>query len=76
MTRLGYQIPNFTYPDTPPADLFKRVIAQAVEAEQSGFDRVLMMDHFYQLPGLDRRRTSSLDPLNIVDRRAPCRFRF
>ncbi len=25
---------------------------QAVEAEQSGFDTVLLMDHFFQLPGL------------------------
>ncbi len=25
MTRLGYQIPNFTYPDTPPDQLFERV---------------------------------------------------
>ena len=50
MTRLGYQIPNFTYPGVAPEDLFATVTAQAVEAEQSGFDTVLVMDHFYQLP--------------------------
>ncbi|GAB90258.1 LLM class F420-dependent oxidoreductase [Gordonia rhizosphera] len=50
MTRLGYQIPNFTYPDVPADRLFPTVVAQAVEAEQSGFDTVLVMDHFYQLP--------------------------
>ena len=50
MTRLGYQIPNFTYPDTGPAELFAAVARQAVEAESSGFDTVLVMDHFYQLP--------------------------
>jgi F420-dependent oxidoreductase-like protein len=50
--RLGYQIPNFTYPDTEPANLFDTVIAQAREAEASGFDTVLVMDHFYQLPGI------------------------
>lgn len=52
MTRLGYQIPNFTYPGVGPADLFEAVARQAVEAEGSGFDTVLVMDHFYQLPML------------------------
>ncbi len=54
MTRLGYQIPNFTYPDVAPADLFDTVRRQAVAAEASGFDTVLVMDHFYQLPMLGR----------------------
>jgi F420-dependent oxidoreductase-like protein len=50
--RLGYQIPNFTYPEVRVEDLFDSVIAQAQEAEASGFDTVLVMDHFYQLPGI------------------------
>jgi len=50
--RLGYQIPNFSYPDTPVDRLFDTVVAQAREAEASGFDTVLVMDHFYQLPGI------------------------
>ncbi len=52
MTRLGYQIPNFTYPGAAPADLFPMVVAQAKAAEAAGFDRVFVMDHFYQLPML------------------------
>ena len=52
MTRLGYQIPNFTYPGIPPAGLFDAIRRQAVEAEGSGFDTVMVMDHFYQLAGL------------------------
>ncbi len=52
MTRMGYQIPNFTYPDGDPTKIFDAVIAQAKAAEASGFDRVLVMDHFYQLPGI------------------------
>jgi F420-dependent oxidoreductase-like protein len=52
MTRLGYQIPNFTYPNVAPADLFPTVLRQAQEAEAAGFDTVLVMDHFYQLPML------------------------
>ncbi len=52
MTRLGYQIPNFTYPDTRPEDIFDKVVAQAKAAEAAGYDRVMVMDHFYQLPGI------------------------
>ena len=52
MTRLGYQIPNFTYPGVGPAELFDVIAAQAREADASGFDTVLVMDHFYQLPML------------------------
>src|SRR6476646_7347736 len=50
MIRAGLQIPNFTYPDVAPADLFQRVSDIAVTAEQAGFDTVMVMDHFYQLP--------------------------
>jgi len=52
MTRFGYQIPNFTYPGVGPAQLFEAVAAQAAAADRSGFDTVLLMDHFYQLPML------------------------
>lgn len=52
MIRAGLQIPNFTYPGVPDAELFEAVAAQAQAAERSGFDTVLVMDHFYQLPGL------------------------
>jgi F420-dependent oxidoreductase-like protein len=49
--RLGLQIPNFSY-GGPVSELFPAVKAQAQEAEAAGFDTVLVMDHFYQLPGL------------------------
>ncbi len=52
MTRLGYQLPNFTYPGVGPEELFDVVAAQASAADRSGFDTVLLMDHFYQLPHL------------------------
>lgn len=52
MTRLGYQIPNFTYPNTQPHEIFANVVAQAKAAEAAGYDRVFVMDHFYQLPGI------------------------
>ncbi|HEY4332945.1 MAG TPA: LLM class F420-dependent oxidoreductase [Ilumatobacteraceae bacterium] len=52
MTRLGYQIPNFTYPGVPASGIFAKLVEQVKAAEASGFDRVFLMDHFYQLPGL------------------------
>src|SRR3954464_13611556 len=50
MIRAGLQIPNFTYPDVAPDELFERIAAVAVTAEESGFDTIMVMDHFYQLP--------------------------
>lgn len=52
MTKIGYQIPNFTYPGVGPDGLFEAVARQAEAADRSGFDTVLVMDHFYQLPML------------------------
>jgi len=50
MIRMGLQIPNFTYPGVATEDLFERVVDIAVTAEESGFDSVWVMDHFFQLP--------------------------
>jgi F420-dependent oxidoreductase-like protein len=52
MTRLGYQIPNFTLPASAGPSIVRNVIEQAKAAEAAGFDRVFVMDHFYQLPGI------------------------
>jgi F420-dependent oxidoreductase-like protein len=52
MTRLAFQIPNFDLPGVGVDELFERVAAMAAQAEQSGFDTVMVMDHFYQLPML------------------------
>ena len=35
-----------------PEEIFDKVVAQAKAAEAAGFDRVMVMDHFYQLPML------------------------
>ena len=47
--RFGLQIPNFTTDETPGA-LFDGVVAMATAAEETGYDSVWVMDHFYQLP--------------------------
>jgi F420-dependent oxidoreductase-like protein len=54
VTRFGLQIPNFTYPGVPDAELFQRVSDIAVAAEESGFDSVWVMDHVYQIFTLGR----------------------
>jgi F420-dependent oxidoreductase-like protein len=61
MTRLGYQIPNFTYPGVDSAGLFDVVAMQANAADRSGFDTVLLMDHFYQLPMLGNPEDNMLE---------------
>jgi F420-dependent oxidoreductase-like protein len=48
--RMGLQIQNFTYPGVAPDELFERISAIATTAEAAGFDAVMVMDHFYQLP--------------------------
>lgn len=66
MTRLGYQIPNFTYPGVAPQRLFATVRQQAIEAEASGFDTVLVMDHFYQLAGLGRPEQEMIECYTLL----------
>jgi F420-dependent oxidoreductase-like protein len=65
-TRIGLQIPNFTYPGVEPADLFERVAAQAVAAESAGFDTVFVMDHFYQLPQLGRPEQEMFESYTLL----------
>ncbi len=66
MTTLGYQMPTFTYPDTAPADLFPTVVRQAREADASGFDTVMVMDHFYQLPMLGPPELEMLECYTVL----------
>jgi F420-dependent oxidoreductase-like protein len=66
VTLLGYQIPNFTYPGVAPDGLFAAVRRQAVEAESSGFDTVLVMDHFYQLAGLGQPEQEMIECYTLL----------
>lgn len=66
MTRLGYQVPNFTYPGVDSGGLFDVIVAQATEAEASGFDTVLVMDHFYQLPMLGSPANAMLECYTLL----------
>jgi F420-dependent oxidoreductase-like protein len=66
MTKLGYQIPNFTYPDGDRSTLFDTVVAQAKAADRSGFDTIFVMDHFYQLPMLGRPEDYMLECYTVL----------
>jgi F420-dependent oxidoreductase-like protein len=50
MAKFGVQLPNFSGLDS--ADLFEHVADLATTAEDTGFDSVWVMDHFFQLPPL------------------------
>jgi len=66
MTRLGYQIPNYTYPGINGDDIFGNILAQAQAAEAAGFDRVFVMDHFYQLPGIGAPHESMFECYSLL----------
>ena len=64
--RLGLQIPSFTYPGVGTADLFDTISGIAVTAEQSGFDSVYVMDHFYQLPLIGRIEENMFEAYTLL----------
>lgn len=66
MTKLGLQIPSFTYPGVETAELFHVVARQAQEADSSGFDTVLVMDHFYQLPQIGDPSENMLECYSLL----------
>jgi F420-dependent oxidoreductase-like protein len=63
--RFGLQIPNFSTDETPGV-LFDEVVAKATAAEDSGFDSVWVMDHFYQLPPLGGPSEPMLDSYTLL----------
>src|SRR5262245_26657423 len=52
MTTFGLQIPGFRHGGAPVDEMFDLTCAGALAAEQSGFESVWVMDHFWQLPAL------------------------
>jgi F420-dependent oxidoreductase-like protein len=66
VTRLGYQIPNFTYPGVGPEGLFEAIARQAEAADRSGFDTVLVMDHFYQLPMIGPPENNMIEAYSLL----------
>ena len=52
MTKFGLQLPNFTFSGVPDEGMFEHVAELAVAGEESGFDSLWVMDHYWQLPPL------------------------
>ena len=77
----GLHLPNYTFPDASPAQLFDRVVEQVQAAEGAGFSTVTVMDHLYQIPGVgpvtevlvresrDRSVTLLFDPEHNLEER-------
>ena len=63
--RFGLQIPNFGDDGTPGA-LFDGVVQMATAAEESGFDSVWVMDHFFQLPPMGGPVAPMLDSYTLL----------
>jgi F420-dependent oxidoreductase-like protein len=57
----GLHLPLYTFPDTPPEQLFDRVVAQAKAAESAGFSLVTVMDHLYQIRGVGEETEPMLE---------------
>ena len=66
LTRFGFQIPAFTLPGAPDAELFERIAALAVTAEDSGFDSLWVMDHFVQIGQMGPPEQPMLEAYTIL----------
>jgi len=66
VTRFGLQIPDFTYPGIEDGDLFEAIVAIAVTAEESGFDSVWVMDHFYQIANVGPPNDPMLEAYTLL----------
>jgi F420-dependent oxidoreductase-like protein len=66
VTRFGLQIPNFTYPGVADGELFERVAQVAGAAEESGFDSLWVMDHFYQIVNVGPRTDPMLEAYTLL----------
>ena len=66
VTRLGLQIPNFTFPGVRDADLFETVAGIATTAESHGFDSVWVMDHLYQIEMVGPKEDPMLEAYTLL----------
>ena len=66
VTRLGLQIPNFTFPGVADADLFETVSGIATTAEAHGFDSLWVMDHLYQIEMVGPKEDPMLESYTLL----------
>ena len=63
---LDLHLPNFNFPDTPPEQLFERLVDIAEAAEESGYTCVSVMDHLHQIRGIGPRNNYMLEGNTIL----------
>lgn len=63
--KLGLHLSNFTY-GVPVEQLGAKIGEIAVGAEQAGFDRLSVMDHYFQIPGVGRAENEMFEAYNLL----------
>ncbi len=66
VTRLGLQIPNFTFPGVADDDLFETIAGIAMTADNHGFDSLWVMDHLYQIEVVGPREDPMLEAYTLL----------
>lgn len=66
MPHFGLQLPSFTFPDVPDAELFDRIVAIARAAEEAGFDSFWVMDHYHQIPNMGPPSEPMLEAYTVL----------
>ena len=66
VTRLGLQIPNFTFPGVADSDLFETIAGIAITADNQGFDSLWVMDHLYQIEVVGPREDPMLEAYTLL----------
>jgi F420-dependent oxidoreductase-like protein len=66
VTRLGLQIPNFTFAGVADGDLFETIAGIATTAEAHGFDSVWVMDHLYQIEMVGPKEDPMLEAYTLL----------
>jgi len=64
---IGLHLPLYTFPNTPPGELFDRVVEQAQAAESNGFRLVTVMDHLYQITGVGAEDEPMLEGWSVLN---------
>ena len=62
----GLHLPNYTFPDRPPEQLFDAIVEQAKAAEAAGFGLVTVMDHLNQIPGIGQQDEPMLEGWSVL----------
>jgi F420-dependent oxidoreductase-like protein len=66
VTRLGLQLPSFTFEGVPTERMFDRVAETARAAEGSGFDSFWVMDHYHQIATVGPETDPMLEAYTVL----------